>query len=169
MEPLRLANPTIDPTAFIAPGAQVHGRVTIARDAVVMFGAVLRAEFEHIAVGEESNIQDHCVLHTDEGHPCVLGNRVTVGHHAVVHGATLGDRALVGIGARALNGAVIEEGAWVASGGLVPEGKTIPAWTLAVGIPAKPIRDLTEEEIRRADEGVDHYLRFGATYRLRFG
>lgn len=169
MEPIDLGRPSIDPGAFVAPDAQVHGRVTVAAGAVVMFGAVLRAEFEHIAIGEETNIQDHCVLHTDEGAPCILGRRVTVGHHGVVHGAAVGDRCLVGIGARVLNGAVMGEGSWLASGALLPEGKEIPPWTLAVGVPARPLRRLTEDEIRRADEGVDHYLRFGATYRKVFG
>lgn len=169
MDPIELAAPVIDASAFVAPDAQIHGNVRIGRLAVVMFGAVLRAEFERIEVGEETNIQDHCVLHTDEDFPCILGDRVTVGHQAVVHGAVIGDRALIGIGARALNGAVVGEGAWLAAGSLLPEGKMIPPMTLAVGTPAKPVRELTEDEITRADEGVDHYLRFGATYRRVFG
>ncbi len=168
MEGVDLPEPSIDPTAFIAPDAQVHGRVTIGPLAVVMFGVVARAEFASIEVGAESNLQDHVVVHVDEEFPVRIGRRVTVGHHGVVHGATVGDRCLVGVGARVLNGAVMGEGSWLAAGGLLPEGKEIPPWTLAVGVPAKPVRELTDDEIRRADEGVDHYLHFATLYRHRF-
>jgi carbonic anhydrase/acetyltransferase-like protein (isoleucine patch superfamily) len=169
LEPLILPDPEIDPSAFVAPDAQVFGNVTIGARAVLMFGVVARAEFASIAIGEETNLQDHVVLHVDEEQSVRLGRRVTVGHQAVVHGAAVGDRCLVGIGARVLNGASMGEGSWIASGSLLPEGKRIPEWTLAVGIPAKPLRELTEEEIKRADEGVEHYLRFGVTYRQLFG
>ena len=168
MKPLQLPDPQIDPSAFVAPDAQIHGNVVIGARAVLMFGVVARAEFASIAVGAETNLQDHVVLHVDEEFPVHLGRRVTVGHHAVVHGATVGDRCLVGIGARVLNGAVMGEGSWIASGALLPEAKEIPPWTLAVGVPAKPVRELTPEEIQRADEGVDHYLQFGVTYRQIF-
>ncbi len=168
MESLHLPNPVIDPTAFVAPDAQIHGRVAIARNAVVMFGVVVRAEFASVEVGEESNLQDHVVVHVDEEFPVRIGRRVTVGHQGVVHGATVGDRCLIGVGARVLNGAVMGEGSWIAAGGLLTEGKEIPPWTLAVGVPARPVRELTEEEIRRADEGVDHYLHFADLYRTRF-
>ena len=166
---MHLATPNIDPSAFVAPTAQIHGDVTVAARAVVMFGVVARAEFDRIVVGEESNIQDNCVLHVDDGVPCTIGNRVTVGHAAVVHGATVGDHCLVGIGARVLNGAVMGEGSWIAAGSLLAEGKQIPPWTLAVGIPAKPVRDLTEQEIERQRSGVDDYLRIAEAFRLAAG
>ena len=165
MDPYELALPSIDNSAFVAPGVHLHGDVTIGPRAVVMFGTVMRAELDRIAVGEETNLQDNSVLHADEGIPCIIGRRVTVGHAAVVHGAQVGDHCLVGIGALALNGSELGEGAWLAAGSVLPEGKSIPPWTLAVGTPAKPLRELREEEVRRQDEGVDTYLRFGETYR----
>lgn len=163
-----LETPQIDPNAFVAPGVHVYGDVTIGSFAVVMFGTVMRAEVDRVVVGAYSNIQDNSVLHCDEGIPCLIGERVTVGHAAVVHGATIGDHCLVGIGARALNGSELGEGAWLASGAVLPEGRVIPPWTLAVGLPAKPLRELTEAEIERQRSGVDDYLRLGATYREMF-
>lgn len=165
MKPPFISEPRIDPTALVAPGAYVFGDVTIEADVFVLFGAVARAELDRIVVGARSNIQDNAILHCDEGIPCLVGERVTVGHSAVVHGATVGDRALVGIAAKALNRSTIGEGAWLAAGSVLPEGKAIPPWTLAVGIPAKPVRELSEAEIARADEGVDHYLELAAAYR----
>jgi carbonic anhydrase/acetyltransferase-like protein (isoleucine patch superfamily) len=109
------------------------------------------------------------VLHCDEGYPCLIGERVTVGHSAVVHASSVGDRALIGIGAKALNRTVIGEGAWLAAGSVLTEGKTVPPWMLAMGVPAQPVRDLTEEEIQRADEGVGHYLELLAAYREILG
>jgi carbonic anhydrase/acetyltransferase-like protein (isoleucine patch superfamily) len=168
MSELVIPSPQIDTTAFIAPTAVLHGRVTVAARAVIMFGTVIRAELDSVHIGAETNIQDNCVLHVDEGFPTILGNRVTVGHAAVVHGANVGDNCLVGIGARVLNGAVMGEGSWLAAGSLLPEGKSIPPWTLALGTPAKPIRELTDEEIAQQSAGVDQYLQFGAAYsRLR--
>lgn len=168
MRPPHIPQPKIDPTALIAPGATVYGDVTIGSHVFVLFGAVIRAELDRIQIGSETNVQDNSVFHCDEGIPCIVGSRVTVGHAAVVHGATVGDRALIGIGARVLNRATVGEGAWVAAGSVVTEGKEIPAWTLAVGTPALPVRDLTDDEIRRADEGVAHYLELADAYREIF-
>jgi carbonic anhydrase/acetyltransferase-like protein (isoleucine patch superfamily) len=165
MGPLILSSPHIDPTAFIAPSAEIHGAVTIGSLAVVMFGVVIRAELDQIVVGAESNIQDNAVFHTDAGYVCSLGSRVTVGHGAIVHGAEVGDHCLVGIGAIALNGSRLGEGAWLAAGSVLPEGRSVPPWTLAVGTPAKPIRELRDDEIRRQDDGVDTYLRLAEAYR----
>jgi carbonic anhydrase/acetyltransferase-like protein (isoleucine patch superfamily) len=120
-------------------------------------------------VGSETNIQDNCVFHCDEDGPAIIGRRVTVGHSAVIHGAEIGDGALIGIGAKVLNRSSVGEGAWLAAGSVLPEDKTVPPWTLAMGTPAKPIRDLTENEIARADEGVGHYLELAAAYREIFG
>lgn len=146
----------------------MHGQVTIGAEAFVLFGTVIRAELDRIVVGRQTNIQDNAVLHCDEGVPCIVGERVTIGHAAVVHGATVGDRALVGIGAKALNNSRLGEGALLAAGSVLTEGKEIPPWTLAMGIPAKPIRELTEAEIAKNDEGVDHYLLLAAAYREIF-
>ncbi|MDH3247606.1 MAG: gamma carbonic anhydrase family protein [Acidimicrobiia bacterium] len=161
--------PQVDPSSFVAPSTQIHGAVTIGPYAVIMFGAVLRAEHDTIVIGAESNVQDNCVFHTDEGFPIAIGRRVTVGHGAVVHGATVGDHCLVGIGSIMLNGSSLGEGAWLAAGSMLTPGKGIPPWTLAAGSPAKPIRDLRPEEIESQDDGVDHYLRFADMYRSHFG
>ncbi len=165
MKPLILPEPRIDPAAFVATTARVYGLVEIRARAVVMFGAVLRAELDRITIGEETNLQDNAVVHADLGIPTTIGKRVTVGHAAVVHGATIGDHCLVGIGALALNGSELGEGAWLAAGSVLPEGRAIPPWTLAVGTPAKSLRDLRPEEIERQDNGVDVYLQFAETYR----
>ena len=165
MQPLELPEPQIDLTAFVASSAQLHGHISVGANAVIMFGVVIRAELDVIRVGSRTNIQDNSVLHCDEDIPCLIGENVTVGHAAVVHGATVGDHCLVGIGARVLNSSVMGEGSWLAAGSVLPEGKVIPPWTLAMGIPAKPIRELTEDEIRRQAEGVETYQRLAATYR----
>lgn len=161
---MELATPSIHESAFVAPTARVFGDVTVGPDAVLMFGVVVRAELDRIEVGAETNLQDNVVVHCDEGIPCLIGRRVTVGHAAVVHGATVDDHCLVGIGARALNGSHMGEGSWLAAGAVLAEGKSIPPWTIAVGIPAKPLRELTDAERARQDEGVDHYVRFGEMY-----
>lgn len=161
--------PEIHPSALIAPGARIYGNVTVGAEVFVLFGAVIRAELDRIEVGAETNVQDNAVFHCDEGVPCLVGERVTVGHGAVVHGAAVGDRALIGIGARALNRSTIGEGAWLAAGSVLTEEKTIPPWTLAMGTPAEPVRELTDEEIGRADEGVDHYLELLTAYREILG
>lgn len=165
IEPLELPEPVVHPEAFIAGSAVLRGHVTVGRLAVIMFGVVARAEFDVIVIGEQTNVQDNTVIHCDAGIPTRIGDRVTIGHAAVVHGATIGDRCLVGIGARALNGSVMGEGSWLAAGSVLPEGREIPPWTLAMGTPAKPVRDLRPEEIARQDSGVDTYLRLGETYR----
>ena len=166
MEPLSLSDPVIHPSAFVAATARVYGSVEVEAGAVVMFGAVLRAELERIVIGEESNLQDNVVVHADPGFPVIVGRRVTVGHAAVIHGATIGDRCLVGVGALALNGSSLGEGSWLAAGSVLPEGRTIPPWTMAVGTPAKPVRRLREDEIARQDAGVEVYRVFGETYRV---
>ncbi len=158
-------SPQIDPAAYVAATAQIFGDVSIEAEVVVMFGAVIRAELDRVTIGSQSNIQDNVVVHCDTDRPTRIGRRVTVGHAAVVHGATIGDHCLVGIGALALNGSTLGEGAWLAAGSVLAEGKTIPAWTLAVGTPAKPLRHLTEAEIARQDSGVDEYLRLAIVYR----
>lgn len=165
----QIPEPVVHPSALVMPGAWIYGDVAIGTEAFVLFGAVIRAELDRIEVGARSNVQDNAVLHCDEGIPCLVGDRVTIGHGAIVHGAEVGDRALIGVGARALNRSRIGEGAWLAAGSVLTEGTTIPPWTLAMGTPAKPVRDLTEAEIERADEGVDHYVELAGAYREILG
>ena len=168
MKPPQVPEPVIHPDAVISPGAQIWGQVEIGPEAFVLFGAAIRGELARVVVGAESNVQDNVVIHTDEGFPCLIGNRVTIGHSAVIHGATLADASLIGIGALALNGSKVGEGAWLAAGSVLPEGREIPPWTLAIGTPATPFRELTDDEIRRASEGVDHYLQLADIYQEKF-
>ncbi|MEU0342306.1 gamma carbonic anhydrase family protein [Streptomyces bobili] len=138
--------PEVDEEAFVAPTASVIGEVTLAAGASVWYGAVLRGDVERISVGAQSNIQDNCTLHADPGFPVTIGERVSVGHNAVVHGANVGDDCLIGMGATVLNGAVVGAGSLVAAQALVPQGMEVPPGSLVAGVPAKIRRELTEEE-----------------------
>lgn len=163
-----MREPTVHPGAFVAPGAQIHGDVMIGDLSVVLFGVVIRAEFDRITVGTETNIQDGTIVHCDDAIPTEIGDRVTVGHAAVIHGATIGNHCLVGIGSRALNRSVLGEGAWLGAGAILTEGSEIPPWTLAMGIPARPVRELRPEEVERQASGVADYQRIAEMYRSRF-
>lgn len=151
---------------WIAPDARVIGKVTLGEDAGIWFGAVLRGDNERITVGARSNIQEHCVLHTDMGFPLDIGEGCTIGHRAVLHGCTIGENSLVGMGAIILNGARIGRNCLVAAGALVAEGREIPDGSLVVGVPGKAIRSLDEvsiEKLRRSAENyVANWKRFAA-------
>ncbi|WP_251092483.1 gamma carbonic anhydrase family protein [Streptomyces sp. Caat 7-52] len=138
--------PQIDAEAFVAPTASVIGDVTLRAGASVWYGAVLRGDVEKITVGAQANVQDNVTLHADPGFPVTVGERVSIGHNAVVHGATVEDDCLVGMGATVLNGAVIGAGSLVAAQALVPQGMVVPPGSLVAGVPAKVKRPLTEEE-----------------------
>lgn len=160
--------PIIDPTAWVAPGAVVLGRVRLKARSSIWFGCVLRGDQEYIEIGEESNVQDGSVLHIDVGYPCILGNRVTVGHSAVVHGARIGDGALIGISATVLSRSVIGEGALIAAGALVLEGTQVPPHTLWAGCPARQLKELNPAQRERLAATYRHYVNNGAAYRARF-
>ena len=136
--------PSIADDAWIAPSADLIGDVHLAELASVWFGAVIRADNTPITIGARSNIQEGAMLHSDPGVPCTVGEDVTVGHHAILHGCTIGDRTLIGMGATVLNRAVIGEDCLVGAGALVTEGKVFPAGHLIVGSPAKAIRPLDD-------------------------
>jgi carbonic anhydrase/acetyltransferase-like protein (isoleucine patch superfamily) len=138
--------PAVDPEAFVAPTSTVIGDVTLGAGASVWYGAVLRGDVERISVGASSNVQDNCTLHADPGFPVAVGERVSIGHNAVVHGATVEDDCLIGMGATVLNGAVIGAGSLVAAQALVPQGMRVPPGSLVAGVPAKVRRELTAEE-----------------------
>ncbi|MFC0861800.1 gamma carbonic anhydrase family protein [Sphaerimonospora cavernae] len=140
------ATPIIHPEAWVAPGAVVVGRVRLGRGSSVWYGSVLRGDDERIEVGDDCNIQDLCCLHADPGEPAILDDRVSLGHRAMVHGAHVETGALVGIGAIVLGGAVIGAGSLVAAGAVVPPGRKIPAGVLVAGIPAKIVRELTDDD-----------------------
>jgi carbonic anhydrase/acetyltransferase-like protein (isoleucine patch superfamily) len=139
--------PQLGEAAYVAPGAAVIGRVVLGARASVWFGAVLRGDNDPITIGDESNIQDGAMIHADPGVPTTIGREVTVGHHAIVHGASVGDRSLIGMGATLLNRAVIGADSIVGANALVTEGKVFPDGSLIVGAPARLVRPLTEAEI----------------------
>ncbi len=139
--------PEIGDEVYVAPGAHVIGRVTLGARASVWFGAVLRGDNDPIVVGAESNVQDGAMIHADPGVPTTIGEGVTIGHHAIVHGATVGDRSLIGMGATLLNRAVIGADCIVGAHALVTEGKVFPDGSLIVGSPARLLRPLTETEV----------------------
>ncbi|WP_293914165.1 gamma carbonic anhydrase family protein [Deinococcus sp.] len=138
--------PQVHPSAFIAPGAELIGQVSVGEHASVWFGAVLRGDIEAITVGAGSNVQDGAVLHTDAGFPCVLEENVTVGHRAVVHGATCEAGSLVGIGAIMLSGSRLGRGAVLGAGALLPEGRQVPPRMLALGVPARVVRPVSPSQ-----------------------
>ena len=142
-------SPVVPATAWVAPTATLVGQVHLAEGASVFYGAVLRADNEPITIGPRSNVQDNCVFHVDAGSPVTLGEGVSVGHGAVVHGSTIGNHVLVGMGATVLNGAVIGDEVLIAAGALVTEGMEVPPRTLVAGVPAKVRRELTEAEVER--------------------
>ncbi len=139
--------PQIDPDAWVAPNASVIGQVSLAAGASVWYGATLRAEVEPIEVGEGSNIQDGVTVHVDPGFPCRIATGVTVGHNVVLHGCTVEQDSLVGMGAVVLNGAVIGAGSLVAAGAVVPQGMVVPPRSLVAGVPAKVRRELSDDEV----------------------
>ncbi|NGN62975.1 gamma carbonic anhydrase family protein [Streptomyces sp. A7024] len=138
--------PKVDPEAYTAPTAVVVGEVTLAAGSSVWYHAVLRADCGPITLGADSNVQDNSSVHCDPGFPVTIGDRVTIGHNAVVHGCTIEDDVLIGMGATVLNGAVIGTGSLVAAQALVPQGMQVPPGSLVAGVPAKVRRPLTDEE-----------------------
>jgi carbonic anhydrase/acetyltransferase-like protein (isoleucine patch superfamily) len=156
--------PSLGDGAWAAPSADLIGDVRLGDRASVWFGAVIRADNTPIIIGEESNIQDGAIGHSDPGAPLTIGARVTVGHQAILHGCTVHDGALVGMGARVLNGAMIGEKCLVGAGALVTEGKSFEPGMLIVGSPARALRPLTEQELALLDMSAAHYAEKAAHY-----
>ena len=150
--------PEVAESAWIADSAQVMGRVSLGQDASVWFGTGVRGDTESITIGEGSNIQDASVLHADIGKPLVVGRHVTVGHQVMLHGCTIGDESLIGIGAVVLNGARIGKNCLVGAGSLVTEGKEFPDGSMIIGSPAKAIRQLSPEQIEGLRQSAKHYI-----------
>ncbi|GAX54660.1 gamma carbonic anhydrase family protein [Streptomyces olivochromogenes] len=161
--------PQVDPEAFTAPTSVVIGDVTLHAGASVWYGAVLRADFGPIVIGADSNIQDNCTLHVDPGFPITVGERVSVGHNAVLHGATVEDDCLIGMGATVLNGAVIGAGSLVAAQALVTQGMQVPPGSLVAGVPAKVKRPLTEEERQGLTLNGTFYVDLAKTHKEAHG
>ncbi len=157
--------PQVADSAWVADSAQVMGAVTLAEGSSVWFGAVIRGDTETITLGAGSNIQDASVLHADHGFPLVIGERVTVGHQVMLHGCTIGDESLIGIGAVVLNGAKIGKRCLVGAGALVTEGKEFPDGSMIIGSPAKVVRQLTPEQIEGLKRSAQHYTENADRYR----
>ncbi|WP_044173351.1 gamma carbonic anhydrase family protein [Flectobacillus major] len=143
---------------FIAPNASVMGNVVFGKGVSVWYGAVIRADVEQIIIGDYSNIQDTAVLHADPGDPTIIGESVTIGHGAIVHGAVVGDGSLIGMRATVLNKAKIGKGCIIGAHALVTEKMEIPDYSLAVGAPAKVIRQMTPEQAEKIKLGAEHYV-----------
>ena len=149
---------TSDDNFWIAPNASVIGEVNLERDASIWFNAILRADNEPITIGEGSNVQDGAIIHTDPGYACNIGKKVTVGHMAMLHGCSIGDGSLIGIGSVVLNGAKIGKNCIIGSKALVTEGMDVPDGSMVLGIPGKIKKTLTEEEQSVVPLGADHYI-----------
>ncbi|RAX15888.1 gamma carbonic anhydrase family protein [Pseudarthrobacter sp. AG30] len=158
-------SPAVHETAFVAPSASIIGRATLDQDSSAFYGVSVRADTAAIRVGAGSNLQDNVVLHADPGFPCTVGRGVSVGHAAVVHGCTVEDDCLIGMGATVLNGAVIGAGSLVAAGAVVLEGTVVPPRSLVAGVPAKVRRELTEEEFDGVRANAAHYVELAAKHR----
>ena len=156
--------PQLAPGAWAAPSADLIGDVRFGERASIWFGAVIRADNTPIIVGEDSNIQDGAVCHSDEGFPLKIGARVTVGHQAILHGCTVRDDCLIGMGARILNGAVVESECIVGAGALVTEGKSFANGSLIVGTPARMVRQVTEAERQALRASAAHYAQKAQRY-----
>lgn len=150
--------PRVADSAWVADSAQVMGNVVLGEGASVWFGTVVRGDTDSITIGAGSNIQDASVLHADFGKPLVVGERVTVGHQVMLHGCTIGDETLIGIGAIVLNGARIGKNCLVGAGALVTEGKEFPDGSMIIGSPAKAVRDLSQEQIAGLRQSAQHYM-----------
>lgn len=158
--------PRIHETVFLCEGVKIIGDVEIGKDSSIWYNTVIRGDVHYIKIGENTNIQDLCMLHVTNGvYPLNIGNKVTIGHSVSIHGATLKDNCFIGIGANVLDNSVINSHAFVAAGALIKEGFEVPEGTLAAGVPAKIIRDLRPEEIKRIDESAEHYETYVSDYR----
>lgn len=152
-------------STWIAPDASVIGKVRLAAKTGVWFGAVLRGDNELISIGAGTNVQEHCVLHTDMGYPLTVGENCTIGHRAILHGCTIGDNSLIGMGAIVLNGARIGKNCLVGAGALITEGKEFPDNSLIVGVPAKAVRELDDKAAEGLRQSAELYIANGQRFR----
>ena len=165
IKPYKGIHPKLHPTVFVVETAVIIGDVEIGEYSSIWFNAVVRGDVHYIRIGDRTNIQDLCMLHvTKDTHPLILGNDITVGHSVTLHGCTIKDRCLIGMGTTILDGAMVGEDCIIGAGALVTEGAVIPPGTLAIGMPAKPKRDLTEKEIARIRQSAQNYIGYARTY-----
>ena len=158
--------PKVAPSCYIDPSAQLIGDIVIGENSSVWPNATIRGDVHYIRIGETTSVQDNSVLHVEhQKHPLIIGSRVTIGHSVVLHGCTVEDDCLIGIGAIVLNGAVIGKGSVIAAGALVPEGMEIPAYSLVMGVPAKVKREVSEDERIRFRRNAEHYSDLRQAYK----
>lgn len=155
----------IHPSAFIAPGAAIMGDVTVGADASVWYGAVLRGDMAPIVIGPETNLQDGTIVHVDAGMPCTVGRRVGVGHRVILHGCTVEDECLIGMGSILLNGVRIGTGSVVAAGAVIPEGMQVPPRSLVMGVPGRIVRSVDAALIQRIGDTWAHYVEQARAHR----
>jgi carbonic anhydrase/acetyltransferase-like protein (isoleucine patch superfamily) len=160
----QLLTPEIHSSVFVAPSAQIMGKIRLLENSSVWFGAVLRGDNEWITVGVGSNVQENSVLHTDPGFELVIGDYVTVGHQVTLHGCTIGEGSLIGIQAVVLNGAIVGKNCLIGAGALIPEGKVIPDNSVVMGAPGKVVRELSEEDAVRIRNGTEVYIHRAANF-----
>ena len=157
--------PEIHETVFIAKGAKIIGSVKLMQNSSIWFNAVLRGDIAPITIGEETNIQDNATVHVETNTPTIVGNRVTIGHNAIIHACRIDDNVLIGMGAIILNGAHISRNTLIAAGAIVTENKLIPENSLVMGVPARVVRKLTEEEIEQIKISAIHYSEVAKHYK----
>ncbi|MBE1301253.1 MAG: gamma carbonic anhydrase family protein [Alteromonadaceae bacterium] len=157
--------PQVDDTVFVAPGAHVMGKVTLNANSSVWFNAVLRGDCDHITVGEDSNVQDGSILHTDEGIPLTIGKGVTIGHKVMLHGCDVGDYSLIGINSVVLNGAKIGKYCVIGANALVTEGQVIPDGSVVMGSPGKVVKQLSEKQQKMLELSAKHYVNNAARFK----
>ncbi len=160
--------PDIHDSCFVAPNASLIGHVDLAAECSVWPFASIRADSDTISIGRESNVQDNAVLHTAEGYPTNVGERVTIGHSAIVHACDVGDETLIGMGAKVLTDAVIGDNCIIAAGAVIPEGKEIPDGSVVMGVPGKVVRDVTDADVERIRTNAQVYVEKRETYRNTF-
>ncbi len=163
------ATPEVDPTAWVAPSADLVGSVRLLPGSSVWYTAVLRADFDPIVLGERSNLQDGVVVHTDAGHPTTIGSGVSVGHRAVLHGCIIEDDCLIGMGSVVLNGAHVGARSLVAAGAVVPEGAVIPPRSLVAGVPGTVRREIDDDALARIRANADVYVELARRHREATG
>jgi len=161
--------PELGPEVFIAPGAVLIGRVFLGARASIWAGAVLRGDINEIRIGDDTNIQDNSVCHVDDDFPCIVGKNVVVGHSVILHGCTIADRVLVGMGSIIMNGAIIRKHSLVAAGSLIPEGKEYPEGSLIIGRPGRILRKLRDDEIKGIYEASIKYVEVARKHRESYG
>jgi len=156
--------PNIQKNTFIASSADVIGNVSIGEKSSIWFGAVLRGDMNSIYIGSYSNVQDNSTIHNDDGFPAVIGDYVTIGHNSIIHGCKIASYTLIGMGSTLLNGAIIGEYTIIGAGSLVTQGKKIPSGVLCMGVPAKVVRELTEQEKQSLKQSAEHYATLSMKY-----